>query len=80
MQAVTQRVGDVRDIAVPALVLHGGDDPLLPVDNGRRLGELIPDAVYVELPEVGHLIPWEAPDRTAALMREFLASARVGSG
>ena len=40
----------------------------------------VPDAVYVELPEVGHLIPWEAPDRTAALMREFLASARVGTG
>ncbi|TMK88949.1 MAG: alpha/beta fold hydrolase, partial [Actinobacteria bacterium] len=65
------------DITAPTLVIHGGDDPLLPVANGRRLGEVIPDARYVELPGVGHLVPWEEPEKTAAAMREFFVRAEV---
>ena len=59
-------------IATTTLVLHGTDDPLLPVENGRRLGKLVPDARYEELAGVGHLVPWEAPERTSELMREVL--------
>jgi 3-oxoadipate enol-lactonase len=73
MQAITQRAGDVAAIDAPTLVLHGRDDPLLPVANGRRLAELIPVSGYEELPGVGHLVPWEEPARTAQLMRDFLA-------
>jgi 3-oxoadipate enol-lactonase len=78
MQAISTRTGNPTDIAAPTLVVHGRDDPLLPVANGRRLSELVPDAHYIELPGVGHLVPWEEPSRTAAAMREFLATSRVG--
>jgi len=77
MQAIATRAGDPADITAPTLVIHGGDDPLLPVANGRRLGEVIPDARYVELPGVGHLVPWEEPEKTAAAMREFFVRAEV---
>src|SRR5205814_4303542 len=77
MQAIATRTGPPADIAAPTLVVHGSDDPLLPVANGRRLSELVPDARYVELPGVGHLVPWEEPSRTSTAMREFLARTSV---
>lgn len=45
---------------VPTVVVHGDQDPLMPVGNGVRLARLIPGAEYVELPGVGHLVPHEA--------------------
>ena len=79
MQAIASRTGDPAEISAPTLVIHGGDDPLLPVANGRRLGEVVPDARYLELPGVGHLVPWEEPEKTATTMREFLATTEVRS-
>ena len=77
MQAITTRTGDPAAITAPTLVLHGGDDPLLPVANGRRLGELVARARYVELPGVGHLVPWEAPEKVSSAMRDFLPTPGV---
>ncbi len=53
---------------VPTVVVHGTEDRLAPVSNGRRLAELIPGARYEELPGVGHLVPHEAPDRLTQLI------------
>ena len=53
-------------ITSPTVVIHGRDDPLFPVGNGMRLAQLIPDAQYIELPNVGHLVPFEAPDQLAS--------------
>lgn len=52
----------IPGIRAPTTVIHGRDDPLMPVGNGMRLAQLIPGARYVELPGVGHLVPFEAPD------------------
>jgi 3-oxoadipate enol-lactonase len=78
MQAITTRSGSPAGITSPTLIFHGADDPLLPVVNGRRLAELIPDSRYIELPGVGHLVPWEEPQRAAEAMREFLAESLIG--
>ncbi len=51
----------LRRITAPTVVLHGADDPLIPVGNGMRLAQLIAGARYVELPGVGHIVPFEAP-------------------
>jgi 3-oxoadipate enol-lactonase len=65
----------LADIRVPTLVVHGTLDPLSPVINGRRLAQLIPDARLVELADVGHLIPMEAPDQLSALIYEHASDA-----
>ncbi len=52
-------------IDIATTVIHGALDPLMPVGNGMRLAQMIAGARYVELPEVGHLIPYEAPDAIA---------------
>jgi len=38
----------LQKLTVPTLVLHGLYDPLIPIETGRELAELIPDARLVE--------------------------------
>jgi pimeloyl-ACP methyl ester carboxylesterase len=54
--------GRLHRIRTPTLVVHGTDDRMIPVENGRRLAERIPGSRYVELEGTGHLYPTEKPD------------------
>ena len=44
-------------LKVPALVIHGDADPLVPFENGKRTAAAIPGARLLVLPEVGHDLP-----------------------
>ena len=55
--AAPSRLGRLPEVTVPALVIHGLDDALLPVDNGRRIAAAIPGAHLLELEGMGHNIP-----------------------
>lgn len=63
---------EVERIDVPALVVHGAQDLIVPVENGRRLAERLADARYVELPRHGHNLMLEDPERLVQLVCEFL--------
>ncbi|MFC0624895.1 alpha/beta fold hydrolase [Kribbella deserti] len=52
----------LAEIAVPALVLHGTDDPLLPLGHGEALAQAIPTARLVPLPGAGHDLPEQVWD------------------
>jgi 3-oxoadipate enol-lactonase len=43
------------EIAAPTLVLHGEDDPLVRVENGRTLAERIPGAKLIVYPGAKHI-------------------------
>ncbi len=58
----------LRALAVPTTVVHGTEDPLIPVRNGMRIAQLVPGARYVELPGVGHLVPYEAPEELVRIV------------
>ncbi|HYZ93933.1 MAG TPA: alpha/beta fold hydrolase [Actinomycetota bacterium] len=66
-------------IAKPTLVLHGGDDLLLPVGNGRILARDIPGARFRMWDDAGHALNAEYPDEVnAELVGHFeSAEARV---
>jgi pimeloyl-ACP methyl ester carboxylesterase len=64
---------EVERIGVPALVIHGDEDLIVPVENGRTLAARLPSAQYVELPGRGHNIPLEDPETFNRLVVEFLA-------
>jgi 3-oxoadipate enol-lactonase len=49
-------------ISTPTTVVHGERDPLIPVENGKRLEKLISHATYTQLAGVGHLVAHEAGD------------------
>jgi pimeloyl-ACP methyl ester carboxylesterase len=51
------RVEMLKGIKVPTLVLHGEDDPLLPVECGRDVAQLVPAAKIETFPGWGHDLP-----------------------
>ncbi len=69
------------DIAAPTLVLHGTDDPLLPVGNGRILAERIPGAklVLFEGARHGYFIEKQA-EADAAVLDFLRAHSRSDAG
>jgi pimeloyl-ACP methyl ester carboxylesterase len=48
---------DARLITAPTLVVHGADDPLVPLPHGEALAAAIPGASLLVLPGVGHEVP-----------------------
>lgn len=64
---------EVERVELPALVVHGDEDLIVPVENGRMLAARLPNARYVQLPGRGHNIPLEDPDTFNRLVLEFLA-------
>ncbi len=82
--ASRSRAEQLRALDVPALVIHGEADPLVPVENGRRTAEAIPGARLLLLPTMGHDLPrpfWpeivEAIAETAARADPRLRAATV---
>jgi len=47
----------LRDLQVPALVIHGAEDPVLPLAHGVALSQEIPGAKLLTLDGVGHELP-----------------------
>ena len=59
-------------ITVPALVLCGEDDGMVPPDNSRLLAAAIPGAKLQLIPQCGHLPMLEQPAAVAAAVLAFL--------
>jgi pimeloyl-ACP methyl ester carboxylesterase len=55
--AARSRVEALGTLDLPALVVHGEVDPLVPVENGRRTAAAIPGARLLVLPTMGHDLP-----------------------
>lgn len=51
------RSTDLMAIDLPTLVIHGEDDPLLPLPHGKHTAEMIPGAQFVSFPGMAHNIP-----------------------
>jgi pimeloyl-ACP methyl ester carboxylesterase len=59
------------DVAVPAVVIAGGEDALIPLEVTREVAEGISGARFVLLEDVGHSVMVEAPERAAAALAAF---------
>jgi pimeloyl-ACP methyl ester carboxylesterase len=63
---------EVEQIDAPALVVHGSEDLIVPVENGRTLARRLPNARYVELAGRGHNLMLEDPETFAGLVLDVL--------
>jgi pimeloyl-ACP methyl ester carboxylesterase len=67
------RYEGLRLLNVPALVVHGTADQLIPVEHGKRLVDLIPGAKGLWLEGVGHVLPVPNMD---SLIRNIITHLR----
>jgi len=67
----------LSQIRAETLVATGTEDALVPPGNSRILASRIPIARLALLPGLGHRAIWEAPEQTADLVGDFLASQAI---
>ncbi len=72
------RVALLGKIAVPSLVIHGADDPLIPVEAGEDTARCIPGCKLNVIPGMGHNIPDGVVPILAGLVMEFCQSIERG--
>jgi non-heme chloroperoxidase len=66
---------DIQNVDVPALIVHGTADRILPIDaTARRFRSLLPDATYVEIEGAPHGMLWTHADEVNAALLTFLES------
>ncbi|MEV8149760.1 alpha/beta hydrolase [Arthrobacter sp. NPDC080073] len=65
---------DIPKIDVPALIMHGTADNILPIDvTGRRFAEALPGAEYVEIDGAPHGLLWTHGAEVNEALLGFLA-------
>jgi pimeloyl-ACP methyl ester carboxylesterase/DNA-binding CsgD family transcriptional regulator len=74
-------VDDAPRVQARTLVIHARDDHVVPVEEGRLLAALIPDARLVVLDSSNHILAADEPAWKQFLseFREFLAAAQAAS-
>lgn len=66
---------DIPKIDVPALIVHGTADNILPIDvAGRRFAEALPSAEYVEIDGAPHGLLWTHAAEVNEVLLRFLRS------
>ena len=66
---------DVAKVDVPALIVHGTGDRILPIDaTGRPFHALLPSAEYVEIEGAPHGLLWTHAEEVNAALLTFLAT------
>ena len=70
--------GALGDVALPTLVLHGRQDPVVPLARGAEVAAAIPGARLVVLDTPGHLPMIVDPERIVAELRTALEGGHDG--
>jgi poly(3-hydroxyalkanoate) depolymerase len=63
----------IRRVQHRTLIIHGDEDPLVPVVNARRMAAAMPNAQLAVVPRAGHLLLLDEPDSVIGDLAEFLA-------
>ena len=61
----------LKDLAIPALIIHPTPDTIIPVSPSENLVTFFQDGKLIIYDEVGHLPMYEAPEKTAKDIKEF---------
>lgn len=79
VQAHGDRRPGLHTLDAPTLVIHGQDDPLLPIDGGRDTAAAIPGARLLEIQGMGHDVPTGLVATLAAAISEHTAAAEAAT-
>jgi pimeloyl-ACP methyl ester carboxylesterase len=70
-------IARLASIRVPVLVVSAADDKLTPPKYGQFLAERIPGSRRAHIPDAGHFVPIEKPQKVNAAIAAFLDELRV---
>jgi pimeloyl-ACP methyl ester carboxylesterase len=73
------RVAGLRAVRVPALVIHGKDDPLVPLAAGEDTAAALPNAELLVIDGMGHDLPRPLWPRIIDAIAELTARADAGT-
>jgi magnesium chelatase accessory protein len=76
LPGLRERMGEAAN---PVLLIHGSNDPAIPLDWAREAQGWLAHARLEVLPGLGHLAHEEAPEKAAALITAFLAAHAQGA-
>ncbi len=68
---------EYQRVACPALILWGREDTWIPLEKGERLQAMIPGSLLRVIPDAGHLVIEEQPERLMQAIRPFLSGQPV---
>ena len=63
---------DLEHVTCPALVISGGEDPIMPHIFGAEIAQYLPNARYHLLENAGHTVDFDAGDAFYTLIRDFI--------
>ena len=69
----------LKRIKAPTVVIHGADDPLVPIEGGRDTAANIAGAELIEIPGMGHDLPATLHSRIVDAIESVAKRARVGA-
>lgn len=72
-QSQSADVAHIQALKLPTLILWGGKDRLLPLENGRQFERAIAGSRLVVFDDLGHVPQEEDPVRSVAEVKSFLA-------
>jgi pimeloyl-ACP methyl ester carboxylesterase len=75
--AENSRTGRLMLLRMPTLVIHGVDDVLVPVENGRLTAAAIPGARLIEFDGMGHDLPKRVWPQVADAISELARQANA---
>jgi N-formylmaleamate deformylase len=67
-----------RTLTQPAVLIRGGDSPVVDRAVSRELAEANPGIEIVTVPGAGHMVPWDNLDGFLSAMRPYLQTALQG--
>ena len=73
------RSAEVATIRVPTMIVHGADDPLVPVAAARHLKRLLPSARLDIVDGLGHYLPADKLPEVSRLIVGHLGSAQAAA-
>lgn len=73
--AAESRLEKLSHVKAPTLVIHGTDDVLVPVENGRSVAAAVPGARLLEVEGMGHNLPEKAWPQVLDAIEELARQA-----
>jgi pimeloyl-ACP methyl ester carboxylesterase len=67
----------IRAITLPTLLVVGDTGPVVSREAAAELAELNPQLLVVEIAEAGHAVPYDQPERFAAIVKTYLRSVNA---